>query len=511
MNRSSSAPSPLVQASRSATSSTKDVAGRRLPASSGRLGRAGGKVILPTSVGGCYLLGGQTPAQRARLPHFAPRELWGRHSSKHIVQDLYASYAADPLAPGPRKTIIASSASSSTAGTPRHEEALEATGPPSERPCFLERYVRQQARIEQLLNEWKPPIVEVEADVGDDPSGDLDQTFLTGGVEEDAAGEPVQACDSFPASGSESSLPLQVAAQTRNVVFDGDVMTCSMNCGGARFTPPSEGSFRFCVRHLDNPETHPIFIGMVPAGHPFEGLTEVNFFDRKEGIFLRVGGFPPGREAIDGPPLDERNPLKPEFQVFGERSSAELPMPRPNSGVALHFFEAFPRKQIITEQIQCKGCKLLLDSTELFAEHCFDEDTPGHGDDFGFDSCRRVEIVEEGDYNFDPRLAQRHVRFQVENARPTSKGQTRRPDKKAFSAEPCAKSLRNGVPSLPREYEELVGGRPDFGPPGPWLLCVLLAIPGTRVEIRWLAAERPLEPPKPTEIRAAAKPKASMP
>merc|ERR1712196_243219 len=137
-----------------------------------------------------------------------------------------------------------------------------------------------------------------------------------------------------------------------------------------------EFSFRLCVRPLDPPETHPFYIGMVPAG---VSGSEVNFLnDRKDGIFLRVGGYPPGREAFDGPPLNENDPLKPEFQIFGERREASLPVPRPGSGVSVHFYEVYPRQIAVTEKIQCKGCKMLLDSPELFAEHCFD-DAAGHG------------------------------------------------------------------------------------------------------------------------------------
>jgi len=228
---------------------------------------------------------------------------------------------------------------------------------------------------------------------------------------------------------------------------------------------------------------------MVPAG---QEVSEVNFLDRSEGMFIRIGGYPAGCEAMHGPPLNENDPLKPEFTVFGERLEAELPLPCPGQGVALHFFESFPRKVVTTEKVQCTGCKALVDSMEEFAEHCF-EDADGHGDEFGFDCCRRVQIVEEGDYDFDPHLSKMHACFQVENA--NGRG------KKASVAEPETKSLRKGVPPLPREMEELVGGRTAFGPPGPWEPCIYLCIPGTRVEVSWLIAGRPEKLPKPAFIR----------
>ena len=47
-----------------------------------------GKVLLPSSFGGAYLLGGDSPDVRARLPHFAPAELCAKHSSLHIERDF---------------------------------------------------------------------------------------------------------------------------------------------------------------------------------------------------------------------------------------------------------------------------------------------------------------------------------------------------------------------------------------------------------------------------------------
>lgn len=502
MNRSASVPSSLVQGHSAKVSlplatSKKGLAGRRLRTAGdpGPLGRAGGELLLsastpgvgrPAVAGGSFLLLDEGPDARARLPHFGASDVWGKHSSKHIVRDLYASYAADPLAPGPRGARVNSSASSSDAGTPK---AGPTTSPP--RPCFLERYVRQQAHIEQLLAEWKPPERSPnEADGGDGGlGGGLDRTQPWAVDEEEAGAGPPQTVDIFCTP--DEHIPVQVIAKTRNVVVDGDTMSCSSHGGGARFHIPDAHSFRFCVRPLDPPETHPIYVGMVPAG---VDVSEVNFFDRKEGVFLRVGGYPPGREAIDGPPLDENDPLKPVFSVFGELSEAPLPEPSTGRGIAMHYFEAFPRHVHVTEKIQCTGCKVLLDNREMFAEHCF-EDADGHPDDFGFDSCRRVEIFEEGDYNFDPHLRKMHVRFQMESERG--------PRGKARSAEPHAVSLRNGVPSLPRELPELVGGRPAFGPKGPWQACVLLCVPGSRVQVSWLASGRPLKPPKPPEVRPA--------
>lgn len=90
------------------------------------------------------------------------------------------------------------------------------------------------------------------------------------------------------------------------------------------------------------------------------------------------------------------------------------------------------------------------------------------------------------------------VRFQVENrSGPGTQAE-------AFCTEPKAKSLRNGVPSLPRELPDLVGGRAAFGPPGPWQPCVLLSTPGTRVHVSWLAAGRPEQPAQPAKLRPVA-------
>jgi hypothetical protein len=400
------------------------------------------------------------------------------------VQELYASYAADPLAPGPRKATIGSS-SSSNVGTPRAEAAASEASPKS--PCFLERYVRQQAHIEKMLNEWQPPLAQVEAEENSVADAQEHRHAAARGAARDV--EPLNMFSTL-----EEPLPLQVVAQTRNVMLDGDIVSCSSHTGGVRFSIPDDNDFRFCVRPLDPLETHPIFIGMVPAGGRRSEVTFLN--DRTEGIFLRLGGYPAGREAIDGPPLNENDPLKPEFSVFGERCEANLPMPRPGTGIAIHFYEVFPRHVTITEKIQCLGCKMLMDNTEQFAEHCF-EDADGHGDEFGFDSCRRVEIVQEGDFNCDPRLAQRFVRFQVENVVNGRQAE-------AFCAEPKTRSLSSGVPDLPRELPELVGGRAAFGPPGPWELCILLCTPGTRVQVCWLPKGSPSSPPQPTKIRPAA-------
>lgn len=504
MIRSSSAPSSFLpaksgKAAVASASPKKGLVGRKLRGAKGPgpLGRAGGELILSSPTPGAssslaaapkgsYLLLGDGPDARARLPHSGASELWSRHSSKHIVRDLYASYAADPLAPHPRAARMSPSASSSDAGTP--------TAGSSARPCFLERYVRQQAHIEQLLAEWTPPERVPDEAADDAQGGDLDDVLSSAFAEEDDGDSgPPQAIDTFSMSGEK--IPLQVVAKTRNAVFDGDTMSCSTHGGGARFHIPDASAFRFCVRPLDPPETHPFFIGMVPAG---VDVSEASFFDRKEGIFLRVGGYPAGLQATDGPLPDDHDPLKPVFEVFGERSQAPLPEPRIGRRIAMHYYEAYPRQVHVTEKIQCLGCKLLLDSTELFAEHCF-EDTDAHPDDFGFDSCRRVEIFKEGDYNFDPHLRKMHVRFQAES--------DRGPRGKALSAMPPAMphgpELRNDVPPLPRELPELVGGRTAFGPKGPWQACVLLCVPGTRVEVSWLTSGRPVKPPNPPEVRPA--------
>jgi hypothetical protein len=354
--------------------------------------------------------------------------------------------------------------------------------------------VRQQAHIESLLRDWKPPPPRAEIEdvqyEKEEPMQALDEE-----VEQEQVAPP-QAVDSF--LGTETGLPLEVASKTRNVSIDNDILTCTERSGGVRFVPPATDTFRLCVRSLDPLDTHPFYIGMVPAG---ADATEVGFFKRDSGIYLRVGGYPPGREAIDGHPLLRKDPNRPEFTVFGERSSAPLPYPRKGCAVAAHFYQSLPRGIIVTEKIQCTECKLLVDTTEQFAEHCYScADAEGHGEDFGFHSCQRVELVEEGDYVQDSKLGKGCIRFQVEN----TSDRTGR----AAVAAPRSKSLNKGVPPLPRELPELVGGRPIFGPPGPWQPVVLLCTPGTRVQVRWLAAGAPETPAKPAEIHVPAKSKA---
>lgn len=500
MNRTASAPSPLVKGgsvkgSPSVTSAKFQTTLTRKLAGAGPLGRAGGSLVLPSSIDGAYLLEG--PGVRARLPHFAPPDLWSKHSTKHIVRELYAGYAADPLAPGPR-IPLGSSPSSSSGGTPRFlTEITDSSNVPFSRPCFLERYVRQQAHIEKMLNEWQPPSAEVDESAEAKMLEIMKNLANEEADEMDEDGQPMQAVDMFMPP-AEELWPLQVTAKTRNVVLNGSQLTCSLKSGGARFSAPDTHSFRFCVRPLDPPETHPIYIGMVPAGHE---VRECDFFDRSEGIFLRVGGYPAGRENMEEP-LDENFPLRPEFQVFGERVPADMPLPNPGRAVALHLFESYPRKIHITEKIQCTDCKLLVDTVNEFTDHAFDstdecgEPDESHGRDFGFDCCQHVEIVEEGDYNVDPHLRHMHVRGQTENA--LGRG------KKAPNAVCHGHNIRNGVPELPRELPELVGGKTEFGPPGPWELCVFLCVPGSRVEVSWLQAGRPLKKPNPTFIRPAA-------
>lgn len=510
MQRSLSAPSPFSPSQAGKTSPILDAGKRYGPVSSpiqsksfqtkrtwqnlGPLGRAGEELLSspPIKCGflldgtGPLLTGGEEPGSRARLVHHGPSELWMRHSSKHVVRDLLAGYAADPLAPGPRRATCGSQ-SSSNAVSPRND-------PSSVRQCFLERYVRQQAHIESLLRDWKPPPPPVDTE---DVEAETEETVEAVVEEvEPEEPEPPQAVDTF--LGTEISYPLEVAAKTRNVRIDDDVMTCTERSGGARFFPPAAETFRLCVCSLDPLDTNPFYVGMVPAG---ADATEVGFFKRDEGIFLRVGGYPPGREAIDGHPLLRKDPNRPEFTVFGERSSASLPYPRKGCGVAVHFYQSFPREVVVTEKVQCTECELLVDNTEAFAEHCFcissDPDAEGHGDDFGYHSCRRVELVEERDYVTDSRLGKDCIRFQVENIADRSGH--------AAAAVPRSKHLSKGVPPLPREMPELVGGRPIYGPKGPWQPCVLLCTPGSRVQVRWLTAGAPEIPAKPPAIRLPAK------
>jgi hypothetical protein len=359
-------------------------------------------------------------------------------------------------------------------------------------PDFFDKYVRQQAEIEGLLRDWKPPPKHESIS----KASLVDFEHVSEALHtKDYAIAATLAQTSDILSGAETGYPLEVASTTRNVTIDGAIMSCSMRCGGARFVPPEQDCFRLCIRPLDPLDTNPMYIGMIPAGADH---TEVGFFKREEGIFFRVGGYPPGREAMDSQPLDRKEPNKPEFSVFGERMEASLPMPDPGCGISVHLFTSFPRKIITTEKVQCTECKELFDSMDQFADHAFDDEVVRtHSDDFGFHSCRRVDLVEEGEVDYDPSSGTQCIRFQVESDGPGSR-------KVVSSAEP---PLKEGVPKLPREMPELVGGKPVFGPPGPWQPCILLCTPGSRVEVKWLSADPPIIPPKEPEIRLKAKAK----
>jgi len=444
-----------------------------------------------------------TPS-RPRLAAVSP-DLWADHSKHAIVRDLYAGYSSDPLSHVFR---------GASAGSP--------TSMPDESPrqghqSFFEDYVMRQAEIERLLEmsalqaarqqqQLKAGLSTTDARA---EGKSIDAMFED--MEADS-GPPAPAVECFmPWGPDDPSASLKVAAKTRSTVLDGDVLSCTTYNGGARFVPPDGLTWRFCIRPLDPPETHPIFVGVIPAGAE---LTEVAFFDRKDGVFLRVGGPPPQRDAVGNPQVEEQTTVKepaedleldPDFYVFGERRETPFPPPRQSRALrggwpalAVHFFQVYPREQLVYPRVQCKDCGELMATRQEFAEHCFRcLDAEDHSDAFGFDQYRYVEVVEEGEEIVLEDNNTTHLRFQVES----EKG----PKRQASAAEPDALA-DDGLPRLPQGGAAATRRGARRKPEGPWQPCVLLCTPGTRVQLQWLPAGPPPHTPAERIIRPAPPP-----
>jgi len=249
--------------------------------------------------------------------------LWDSSASLHVVRDLYAHYAADPLGPPPRR-FLARPDSSGSDGTPSKGQ-------------FLERYVTQQAEIEALLVQG--PVHNRSIAV---PSGQLannvnqvdDQQHL--GIIKDAA-EDHQRVDAF--TRLEPSPPLGVVAHTRSLSIADTCMLYNSNfSGGACFTPPDARAFRLAVRPEASVATFPVAIGIVPMGLDF---TEVSFFDRKAGIFLCLGESTAQEGQVRSLASCPHAPSGPTFHIFGHESKAQISTPSPGQGIAVHFYQEF--------------------------------------------------------------------------------------------------------------------------------------------------------------------------
>jgi len=126
-----------------------------------------------------------------------------------------------------------------------------------------------------------------------------------------------------------SSRPLRLARKTPNIALDGEVLTNEQWSGGAIFVPPNEQQFRFTIVPLDDLETHPIFIGIVPAD---ADLSIVNFFDVEGSIFLCMGG------AANYTLLAACGaPGGPCFHAFGKRDVSVLPVLTPGYTLSVAF------------------------------------------------------------------------------------------------------------------------------------------------------------------------------
>ncbi|CAE8718931.1 unnamed protein product, partial [Polarella glacialis] len=125
----------------------------------------------------------------------------------------------------------------------------------------------------------------------------------------------------------------ELLGRTANTVVDGDLVSNEDWSGGALFAPPSAESFQISVTALEDPRTHPIFLGIAPRD---SDLTMVNFFSTGGGIFLCLGG-----QASESLMSALGAPGGPAMHAFGERRALQdMPVAEAGSTVELHYTEA---------------------------------------------------------------------------------------------------------------------------------------------------------------------------
>ncbi|CAE8675490.1 unnamed protein product, partial [Polarella glacialis] len=191
-------------------------------------------------------LAGRQQLQSAlpRLPPGRP-ELWEASSSLRVVQDLYNGYAADPL-----QALLSSSGGSKLppkGWAPVASPGLKAGDALQEQDLFLS-YLEKQAKIESLLEQKlreEPVLSPVPAASGESETESKEA--------ESHEQDQLQTLRSF-----------ELLGRTANTVVDGDLVSNEDWSGGALFAPPSAESFQISVTALEDPRTHPIFLGIAP-------------------------------------------------------------------------------------------------------------------------------------------------------------------------------------------------------------------------------------------------------
>lgn len=195
--------------------------------------------------------------------------LWSKETNLSVVQDLYSSYASDPLS---RTRIL------------------------KDHHYFL-KYLRRQAEIEELLKEKEQSNVEQANDaqvkaidvwppsppaIKDDLSPV--SSFHSSRNRNDAGGNREIDDQILPSR-------FEISKQTSNINVSGQMLSNEQWSGAVTLVPRDPHSFRLTIRLVDSPKTHPVFLGIVPAG---ADLNAVNLHDN-EGYFLRIDG---AREAF---------------------------------------------------------------------------------------------------------------------------------------------------------------------------------------------------------------------
>jgi len=127
------------------------------------------------------------------------------------------------------------------------------------------------------------------------------------------------------------SSRLQLADKTANVTLKGNILSNSEWSGGALFTPPDATSFRLTIAPVDPLEDYPVFLGLAPAD---SDLTMVSFFSSSGGVFLCCGG-----RASDDLISALGASGGPAFFCQGERTFANLPIPKPGQSISVHYSE----------------------------------------------------------------------------------------------------------------------------------------------------------------------------
>jgi len=279
--------------------------------------------------------------------------LWSHHTRLHIVKDLYDEYAADPISANP---LLRSSSSSShnkpnrqtTPSTPGGDMdaaismgSASSTGRPNadhRHMQFFVKYVKQQAKIENLLEQtwrssgparrtpgsadllqeeppgWKKrssspkpwlqrprPLSRSATEPG---TGTLRQTA---GSKETATPPPASAAPKAAVTSTDAeasgSIHPSAASMTPNVTLREGVLSNVQWSGGIIFETPistfgkelteatqersQRQTFNFKITPQLPLDRYPLFFGVVPAG---TDLHKVNLFHTGDGVFLCVGG-----------------------------------------------------------------------------------------------------------------------------------------------------------------------------------------------------------------------------